>query len=371
MTNSSVEPFNWARMDAAAVRRKAHADWEKQARASVPISERIGSSVPYWLILVFGGIVVLSASHTITILSILSAWDGRLIGSAGVISIEFGTLYASFRKKQLELRGIAKKHMGSIIGFSRLVFFTALFINVAGSVIEATKQTSISTLSAGEAWQQFSRLPLATQAAVIVSIMIGFFIPKGLEIAGEGMAALFLEREASGDWLERQWARVKQQVEYEAIRDTAVRLGAKPNDAARFAWSLVKDDRRPSASVLPKADELPDKADKPDGRSDGQPDANPAPKPLPAGEPPPRPSAAPRATGGMADAKQYLRTHPEEVMGNPRPTWLAENVDAPKLSKQRWSEAIKAVREELQVVEAVAPEIVSSNGNGAHHATQE
>jgi len=364
MTNSNVEPFIWARMDVAAVRQQSRIAWEKQARASVPISERIGSSVPYWLILVFGGIVVLSASHTITILSILSAWDGRLIGSAGVISIEFGTLYASFRKKQLELRGIAKKHMGSIIGFSRLVFFTALFINVAGSVIEATKQTSISTLSAGEAWQQFSRLPLATQAAVIVSIMIGFFIPKGLEIAGEGMAALFLEREASGDWLERQWARVKQQVEYEAIRDTAVRLGAKPGDAARFAWNLVKDDRRPSASVLSETSALPDKADSRTDDRTPPPDENPA---RPALAAPARPVPQRTAGSGLADAKAYLRAHPEEVMGVPRPSWLAENVAAPSLRKQRWSEAIKAMRDEMQVAEAVAPEAVSSNGNGAHH----
>lgn len=370
MSNSNAEPFNWARMDVAAVRHQARVTWERKARAAVPISERIGASVPYWLILVLIGIVILSASHTITMLSGLSAWDGRVVGSAGVIAIEFGMLYAAFRKKQLELRGLKWHQMGSVIWFSRLVFFTALFINVSGSVLEAMKQTNISTLSAGDALQQFSVLPLATQAAIIVSIMIGIFIPTGLEIAGEGMAALFLEREASGDWLERQWARVKQTVEYEAIRDTAVRLGARPGDAARFAWGMVKDEHRPSASVLPKPDDAPDKPDKPDGRSDGQTDANPVKQPASTGSEQPRPLPARTISGGTADAKAWLRTHPEEVMGNPRPTWLAENVEAPKLSKQRWSEAIKAVREELQVVEAVAPEAVSSNGNGAHDATQ-
>ena len=98
MSNFIPEATNWARMDWTQIRRKARADWEASIRSKVPISERIGASVPYWLILVLVGIVVLSASHTITILSVLSAWDGRVIGSAGVISIEFGMLYAAFRK---------------------------------------------------------------------------------------------------------------------------------------------------------------------------------------------------------------------------------------------------------------------------------
>lgn len=365
MTNSTsaIAPApNWMRMDVAEVRRHARATWERQARISVPISERIGASVPYWLILVFAGIVVLSASHTITILSILSAWDGRLIGIAGVISIEFGALYASFRRKQLELRGIARKHMGSINIFSRFVFFTALFINVAGSLIEAMKQTGIAGMSASEAWQQFGSLPLTTQAAVIVGIIIGVFIPFGLGLAGEGMAALFLEREAAGDYLERQWAKAKQQIEREAIRDYAIRLGAQPKDAARFAWNIVKDDPRPSASASSEPDSKADS--RTDGRTD-KPDDIPAQVALPAPTLSSRPAPARTSSSGMADAKQYLRTHLEEVMGKPRPTWLAENVAEPKLGKQRWSEAIQAVRAEMQVAEAVAPEAVGSNGHGS------
>ena len=363
-TAAVTQAPNWMRMDVAEVCRAARIVWERGMRGSVPISERIGASVPYWLILVFAGIVVLSSSHTISILSILSAWDGRLIGSAGVISIEFGTLYASFRKKQLEMRGVLRRKMGSIIIFSRFMFFTALVINVAGSLIEATKQTGIAGLSASEAWQKFGGLPLATQAAVIVGILIGIFIPVGLELAGEGMAALFLEREASGDWLERRWAEAKQQVEREAIRNYAIRLGASPKDAARFAWSIVKDDPRPSASVLSESDGKADS--RTEGRTDRSDDIH-AQAALPASAPPSRPPSVRTSSSGMADAKQYLRTHPEEVMGKPRPTWLAENVAEPKLGKQRWSEAIQAVRAEMPVTEAVAPEAVSGNGNGVHH----
>lgn len=351
---------SWTRLDVAAVRRQARAIWERQARAKVPISERIGASVPYWLIAVFVATMILSAGHTILILSILSSWSGELMGLAGSVAFEFGMLYANFRKKQLELRGVDAKQMGSVVGFSRLVFFTVSLINVAGSMLEATKQTNTAALSFNAVLAGFANMPVGTQIAIIISVPVGLIVAKTLEITGEGMAALFLEAEASGDWIERQWARVKQQVEYEALRDAALKLGGSAKDVTKWAWAIVKEDRRPASSVLPAPSE-PDKTA--DNRTDGQADKRTDKTPSTT----PRPPQARAAASGSEAAKAWLRDNPAEVMGKPRPTWLADNVADPKLTKQRWSEAIKAVREEIQVTEAVAPVAVSSNGTGAHH----
>lgn len=90
--------------DVATVRARARAAWEHNQRRRVPFQERIGSSVPWWLLIVAVVFFALSIPHTARTFDIITP----TVGYVAPLGIEFGILYTSFYKHQLKARhGVA------------------------------------------------------------------------------------------------------------------------------------------------------------------------------------------------------------------------------------------------------------------------
>ena len=86
---------------------------------------------------------------------------------------------------------------------------------------------------------QFSTLPATSQIALLLVPVAALFIPIGTMAAGEGLANLFLERDEQNDMLSTRWERVRTGIEYEALRDEALRAGATATQAHRWAQTVA------------------------------------------------------------------------------------------------------------------------------------
>lgn len=216
--------------DVAAVRAQARAEWEERVRQSVSVQERIGESVPWWLVAIAGVFFLLSVPHTMTIFSKITP----NFGYVAPFGIEFGLLYASFRRKQKQRVTIY------LFILEVLLFVTAVIVNGAGSfeaVVASTEE--IQGMSFETLASQYRDLPATSQVALLLAPIAAFIIPIGTAVAGEGLAALFLERRESGDLLEKRWQQDRPMVEFEALRDAALASGITPGRAQKWAESIA------------------------------------------------------------------------------------------------------------------------------------
>lgn len=192
-----------AEIDLNALASKAKAAWMVQAKKSITIQERIAVSIPWWLIIIAGGLFALSAGHTAGVFFQLSP-----VGYAGPFVVEFSLLWAAFARK-------AKTGGASISLALRslefLAFVTAIAVNGIGAITRIAERTGIANLSSSALMQQFGTLPLGTQFEIIFVPLFALLIPIGTWVAGEGIASLFLTERRAGSVLEQRWREVERE----------------------------------------------------------------------------------------------------------------------------------------------------------------
>jgi hypothetical protein len=105
-------------------RHKWLADRRKEMQSSHKkrtLQDYVGSSVPYWLVLIAAVFYLLSAPHTAATFDTLTpGW-----GWAAPIGVEFGLLFVAFRRKQTKPTAYR--------GLRWLLILTAILVNGAGS----------------------------------------------------------------------------------------------------------------------------------------------------------------------------------------------------------------------------------------------
>jgi hypothetical protein len=224
------------------VRHQARADWEQQFKRRLTIQERIKESVPWWLVIVAGVFFLLSVPHTMAVFNKITPFWGKF----APFGIEFGLLYASFRRR------VGQRTMQLTI-LETLLFLTAILVNGAGSLEAVVKSTrDVQGLSLAELIAQIGDLPATSQIALVLVPAAAFIIPIGTVVAGEGLAALALEFRETGNLMLATWDDQKQDIEFMALRDAAIDAGATPKQAIRWASQIVQLDttgQHPSASV--------------------------------------------------------------------------------------------------------------------------
>jgi len=226
-------------LDVPAIRAQARAEWEQKIRKSISIPEKIDESVPWWLIVVAAVFFLLSIPHTMTVFERATP----MLGYVAPAGIEFGLLYAAFRRRQT----------GRMPWFLRilevLLFFTAIVANGVGSFDAIVSRGDVvRDLSFAEMITAFPTLPATSQAALLLSPLMALIIPVGTVAVGEGLAHLVMDRRRRGNPLEERWREVASQVEFEALRDAALMSGMTPGRAVRWA-SVIASVPRPQVSV--------------------------------------------------------------------------------------------------------------------------
>lgn len=227
-------------LDVPAIRAQARAEWEQKIRKSISIPEKIDESVPWWLIVVAAVFFLLSIPHTMTVFERATP----MLGYVAPAGIEFGLLYAAFRRRQT----------GRMPWFLRilevLLFFTAIVANGVGSFDAIVSRGDVvRDLSFAEMITAFPTLPATSQAALLLSPLMALIIPVGTVAVGEGLAHLVMDRRRRGNPLEERWREVASQVEFEALRDAALMAGMTPGRAVRWA-SVIASVPRPQVSVM-------------------------------------------------------------------------------------------------------------------------
>jgi len=222
-----------------AIRAQARADWEAKARRSLSVQERIGESVPWWLVLIAGVFFLLSVPHTVAVFNKITPY----VGYVAPVGVEFGLLYAAFRRRQVRRMSL------QLLLLEVLLFFTAVVVNGAGSfeAVVATTQ-EIQGMSFEDLIGQYRTLPATSQVAILLAPIAALIIPIGTTVAGEGLATLLLERREHGNLLEERWRIEGYTVEFEAMRDAALMSGMTPGRAVRWA-EQVASVPRPQAST--------------------------------------------------------------------------------------------------------------------------
>ena len=237
-------------LDIPAIRAQARAEWEARVRKSLSVQERLGESVPWWLLVVAAVFFLLSVPHTVVVFNKITP----MVGYVAPLGIEFGLLYAAFRRRQVRRMSI------QLIVLEVLLFFTAVVVNGAGSFEAVVSLTGdVQGLSIEQLLGQYRTLPAISQVALLLVPVAALIIPIGTTVAGEGLATLLLERRAHGSLLETRWREEGQMVEFEALRDAALMSGMTPGRAVRWAEQVVSVSRpQPSAmsgaSALSAAD---------------------------------------------------------------------------------------------------------------------
>jgi hypothetical protein len=216
--------------DVAAVRAQARNEWEERIKQTVSVQERIGESVPWWLVAIAAVFFTLSVPHTATVFERITP----NFGYVAPIGVEFGLLYAAFRRKR------SRKTTAYLITFEVLLFIMAVIANGAGSFIAVVDRTrDIQGMPFEDILSQYRTLPAKSQLSLLLAPLAAFIIPIGTAVAGEGLAALFLERRETGDLLETRWQQDRPMVEFEALRDAAIALGITPGRAQKWAETIA------------------------------------------------------------------------------------------------------------------------------------
>jgi hypothetical protein len=177
--------------------------WVKEEAPRRSFRDILTGSVPYWIILVAAVLYGLSAPHTAGVFDKLTPGWGWL----APVGVEFGLLYAAFRRRLAK----AEKELlpWTLWALEILLFLTAILVNGAGSFVSVIAATQLTNLSFAAIIGEFGRLPATSQAALIMAGLSAFIIPIGALVAGDGLAALALERRTGNDFREQRWQEVE------------------------------------------------------------------------------------------------------------------------------------------------------------------
>jgi hypothetical protein len=98
----------------------------------------------------------------------------------------------------------------------------------------------LESLSFAAIVERFGNLPATSQAALVMAALSAFIIPIGALVAGEGLAAIVLEKRIGGDHRERRWKDVEFTVIYRAVFVRYLGNGQTERDARQRASAEVK-----------------------------------------------------------------------------------------------------------------------------------
>lgn len=231
--------------DIKEVRIKARAEWERSMRRRQGIQDRIGHTIPFWLIGIATVFYLLSAPHTAGTFNLLTpGW-----GWAAPIGVELGTIYVAFRRYQLRHDHLRAPLALNILGI--MVVAIAFVVNGAGALSAVVDAVGLSALPFADIVGRFGALPVTSQVGLLLVPLAAVVIPLGALVAGEGLAALILERRERGDFIEQEWMRVRIEIEFEALMSAAVQSGISPRRAAIWAAAIVKSDEALTAPETP------------------------------------------------------------------------------------------------------------------------
>ena len=221
-------------LDMEGIYRQERQRWLREEAPRTSFRERLASSVPYWIILVALVLYGLSAPHTAGVFDKLTPGWGWI----APIGVEFGLLYAAFRRR---LAHAAKESLAwTLWALEILLFLTAMLVNGAGAFASVIAAVQLESLSFAAIAEQFGLLPATSQAALIMAGLSAFIIPIGALVAGEGLAALALERTAQADPKEDLWQAVEFKVVYRAVYVRYMQQGIAERDARQRAFAEVR-----------------------------------------------------------------------------------------------------------------------------------
>jgi hypothetical protein len=222
------------RIDVALIRYQARARWMAEQRRRITFLDRVEMSVPWWLIIIAATLFALSAPHT-------AATFAALTPAVGVIApffVEFGLLYAAFRRKQLRQRG--EKVPEIVWLLEVLLFVTAVVVNGAGAFSAVIAHVGLGELSFGQMLGRFGDLPATSQVALFLVPVAALIVPIGTAVAGEGLAALVLERKQVRDDFEERWNAVAPQRLYTAFFDALIDAEVTVGKANQLAQAYAR-----------------------------------------------------------------------------------------------------------------------------------
>jgi hypothetical protein len=191
-------------------------------------------SVPYWIVLVALVLYGLSAPHTAGVFDKLTpGW-----GFIAPVGVEFGLLYSAFRRR------LAKAEQQplpwTLWALEILLFLTAMLVNGAGSFSSVVTAVQLDTLSFSSIVEVFGNLPATSQAALVMALLSAFIIPIGALVAGDGLAALGLERRTTTDSKEQAWQDVEFTIIYRALYGRYLLQGIAQAEARQKAYGEVR-----------------------------------------------------------------------------------------------------------------------------------
>jgi hypothetical protein len=224
-----METYQWP--DVAKTRQKARADWEHEQQRRIPFQERIGLTVPWWLIIVAAVFFTLSIPHTAKTFAIITP----TFGYVAPLGVEFGLLYTSFRRRQLN------KITFSIAALEVLLFVVAIIVNGVGTLQAVADNAGLHQQSVSQVLSSFGQMSATRQVALVLVPLAALIIPIGTMVAGEGLASLFLETRERRDTLDDRWQVVAPDVEFYALRDAAINRGIDPQRANTWAAQIARN----------------------------------------------------------------------------------------------------------------------------------
>src|SRR6185295_16551304 len=203
--------------------------WLREEAPRRSFRDILTGSVPYWIILVAFVLYALSAPHTAGVFDKLTpGW-----GFIAPVGVEFGLLYAAFRRR---LAKSEKEPLPwTLWALEVLLFLTAMLVNGAGAFSSVIAAVKLESLSFSSIVEQFGNLPATSQAALVMALLSAFIIPIGAPVAGDGLAALALERRTSSNAKEQAWEEVAFTVVYRALYGRYLKQGIAQNEARQKA----------------------------------------------------------------------------------------------------------------------------------------
>ncbi len=221
-------------LDMETIYRQERKRWLREEAPNRSFRDILTGSVPYWIVLVALVLYGLSAPHTSGVFDKLTpGW-----GFIAPIGVEFGLLYAAFRRR------LAKSENESLPwtlwALEVLLFLTAMLVNGAGSFTSVVEAVQLENLSFAAIIEGFGNLPATSQAALAMALLAAFIIPIGALVAGDGLAALAMDRRTGSDFREQRWQEVEFTVIYRAVFVRYLQQGITDRDARQRAASEVK-----------------------------------------------------------------------------------------------------------------------------------
>lgn len=185
--------------------------WMRDEAPRRTFRDHLTGSVPYWIVVVALVLYGLSAPHTAGVFDKLTpGW-----GFIAPIGVEFGLLYAAFRRRLAKAEKEALPW--TLWALEILLFLTAMLVNGAGAFTSVVSAVNLGDFSFSSIIEAFGNLPATSQAALVMAVLSAFIIPIGALVAGDGLAALALERRTTTDHREQAWQDAEFTVIYRAL----------------------------------------------------------------------------------------------------------------------------------------------------------